>query len=406
MNIPTSPQSNPSLSALKPHWQITLAAFLGWFLDAFDQTSLLFTLPDIAKDFNCSLSALGGVLLAQAIGRTVGNTSWGWLSDRYGRKPAFMIGVIWFACFSAMTGLSHSLLSLIIIQFLFGVGFGGEWTASAALLLESVPKALRSLASSLMMSGYEVGYFAAAMTQALILPHYGWRILFFIGLIPAFLSFFIRARVKESPLWLAEHAQRKIQKEKKPAFKWDGAALQALGFMSFLQFQKAAIYAFYPTILRNTHHLSPQQVFGPVSLFCLGSLTGKLLCGRLAGKYGDEKIIIASLVTTILCIYPFLCADYLPLLYISAFIMGVSASGIFALIPHYLAKRFPSSHRSLGIGLSYGLGSFGQGIASKLIPILGSTPALLPFSALGFGVGTSLICSIIALIKPKKMPHF
>lgn len=122
--------------------------------------------------------------MGQSIGRAVGNTGWGWLADRYGRKPAFMLGVIWFAVFSALTGLSHHFYVLMAVQFMFGIGFGGEWTASAALLMESVPAWTRPMASALMMSGYEVGYFVAAGVQALVLPHYGWRVLFFIGLAP------------------------------------------------------------------------------------------------------------------------------------------------------------------------------------------------------------------------------
>lgn len=210
--------SQSGFKALFPYWQVTFAAFMGWFLDGFDLTTFMFTIPDIARDFGCTISMLGGVLLGQAIGRFIGNTAWGWLADRYGRKPAFMIGVLWFAIFSALTGFSHSLLTLMIIQFLFGIGFGGEWTASAALLMETVPASLRPLASAMMMSGYELGYFAAAGAQALILPHFGWRVLFFIGIIPAFLSLFIRIGVKESPVWLAQKQNRQRDMTPKQRF--------------------------------------------------------------------------------------------------------------------------------------------------------------------------------------------
>lgn len=183
-----------------------------------------------------------------------------------------MLGVVWFGVFSAMTGLSHSLLMLGIVQFLFGIGFGGEWTASAALLMESVPAWTRPMASALMMSGYEVGYFAAAGAQALILPHYGWRVLFFIGLAPALLAIFIRLGVKESPVWLRNRADRAAGQAKTPTqplpkvkFRLNGAAIQAIAFMAFLEFQKAAIYTFYPTILRGSHHLTPQDIFIPIT---------------------------------------------------------------------------------------------------------------------------------------------
>ncbi|GBR44811.1 MFS transporter [Gluconobacter roseus] len=405
------PSSQGSLRALLPYWQVTFASFLGWFLDAFDQTTLMFTLPDIAHDFGCTIADLGAVLMGQSIGRAVGNTGWGWLADRYGRKPAFMLGVVWFAVFSALTGLSHHFYVLMAVQFMFGIGFGGEWTASAALLMESVPAWTRPMASALMMSGYEVGYFVAAAVQALVLPHYGWRILFFIGLAPALLALFVRIGVPESPVWLrnrearlAQGRREHIQPKLRPKFRLTGAAFQAIAFMSFLEFQKAAIYTYYPTILRGSHHLTQQAVFWPVTLYCLGSFSGKVFCGWLAERFGEVRVMLSALVVVMLTIWPFLSAPGWNMLLIAAFVMGAAASGIFALVPHYLAQRFPSDTRSFGMGLGYALGSIGQGMAQKFVPMFGPTALTLPLSAEIFVLGTSLVTGAIALIRPKELP--
>ncbi|EHH69021.1 putative sugar transport protein [Gluconobacter morbifer G707] len=402
--------SQSSFRTLLPYWQVTFASFLGWFLDAFDQTSLMFTLPDIAHDLGCTLADLGAVLLGQSFGRAVGNTGWGWLSDQYGRKPAFMLGVVWFGVFSALTGLSHHFYVLMIVQFLFGIGFGGEWTASAALLMESVPASTRPMASALMMSGYEVGYFAAAGAQALILPHYGWRVLFFIGLAPALLALFVRVGVHESPVWLRMREEQRAQASRpkaspaRPRFQLSAAALQAIVFMSFLEFQKAAIYTFYPTILRGAHHLTPQAVFWPITLYCVGSFSGKIFCGWLAERYGELRVMLGALVIVMLSIWPFLSAPTWSLLLTAAFVMGAAASGIFALVPHYLAQRFPSDTRSFGMGLGYALGSIGQGLAAKLVPVFGPTAMTLPLSAEAFVLGSSLLTGAVALIRPKTLP--
>lgn len=396
-----------SSKSLFPFWQITLASFLGWFLDAFDQTTLMFTLPDIGRDFGCTMATMGGVLLSQAIGRAIGNTGGGWLADKFGRRPAFMLGIIWFALFSTLTGITHSVWELITIQFLFGIGFGGEWSASAALLMETVPASLRSKASAIMMSGYEIGYLAAAGAQALLLPHYGWRILFFIGLVPAILAIFVRFGVKESPLWLAQrdkHAQPHVTPP--PTFSWSESAIQAIVLMCFLEFQKAAIYTFYPSVLRGSHHLTPQLVFWPITCYCVGSFFGKLVCGSLAERYGDGRVMQVAIGVVMLIIWPFLCTTNWNILLITAFIMGAAASGVFALVPHYLAQRFPSSQRSFGMGLSYALGSIGQGVAGKIIPVLGPSIATLPLSATAFVLGSSAISAGVTIYKPKKLPEF
>ncbi|MDF7674233.1 MFS transporter [Acetobacteraceae bacterium ESL0709] len=412
MTVIISP-SHAGFKALLPYWQVTFASFMGWFLDGFDLTTFMFAMPDIATDMGCTISMLGGVLLGQSIGRFVGNTGWGWLADRYGRKPAFIIGVIWFAIFSALTGFSHSLFTLMIVQFLFGIGFGGEWTASATLLMETVPETARPVASALMMSGYELGYLAAAGAQALILPHFGWRVLFFIGVIPAFLSLFIRIGVKESPVWLAQRRQQRQVRAKgstglspKIRFTLSQAALQAIIFMTILAFQKAALYTFYPTILRDYHHLTPQIIFWPIMLYCLGSLSGKILCGKLAEYFGTMKVMMGTIIVVMIMTGPFLCAANWPLLLASAFIMGGAASGIFALVPYYLAQRFPSDQRSFGMGLSYALGSLGQGLAGKLVPFFGSTAATLPLSAIAFVLISSLLTAGSTLFKPRDMPEF
>lgn len=402
----SSSLSQPSSQSLRPFWQVTLASFLGWFLDAFDQTTLMFTLPDIARDLGSTMAAMGGVLLGQALGRAAGNTLWGWLADHFGRRPAFMLGVLWFALFSTLTGFVHSVWVLIVVQFLFGVGFGGEWTASASLLMESVPASLRSRASAIMMSGYEIGYLAAAGMQALLLPQYGWRVLFFVGVLPALLTIFIRIGVKESPVWLASRAKQNTQRTRAPSFSWSASALQAIILMCFLEFQKAAIYTFYPSILRGSHHLTPQLIFWPITLYCVGSFLGKLFCGSLAERFGDARVMQVAIGVVMITIWPFLCATHWLLLLASAFIMGAAASGVFALVPHYLAQRFPSEQRSFGMGLSYAVGSIGQGIAGKIIPILGPTAATLPLSAMVLVLGSSAVSAGISAYTPKKMPEF
>ncbi|PHI97641.1 sugar transporter [Parasaccharibacter apium] len=409
---------HPRFAALLPYWQVTLAAFSGWFLDAFDQTALMFTLPDIAKDFGCSLAMLGSVFLAQALGRAVGNTGWGWLSDRFGRKPAFTLGVLFFALFAALTGTTHHLLSLIIIQFLFGIGFGGEWTASATLLMESVPAPLRPLASATMMSGYEIGYMAAAGAQALILPHYSWRLIFFIGLLPALLVIFIRLGVAESPLWLATQEKKKHATHTPPTTEkgpslwhiirafWNGAAFQAVAFMCFLEFQKAALYTFYPTILREHHHLSPQLIFWPVALYCLGSFSGKILCGALAARFGEARIMRLALLTVMLLIIPFLNAGPWAILLASAFLIGAAASGVYALVPHYLSQRFPNERRSAGMGTSYAVGSLGQGLAGRIVPALGPLVAGLPIAATICVLAGTMMSIGVTFFRPKDVQNF
>lgn len=115
--------------------------------------------------------------------------------------------------------------------------------------------------------------------------------------------------VPESPVWLRNREARLAQRHEprapaklRPRFKLTGAAFQAIAFMGFLEFQKAAIYTYYPTILRGSHHLSQQAVFWPVTLYCAGSFGGKVLCGWLAERFGEVRVMLSALIVVMLTI--------------------------------------------------------------------------------------------------------
>ena len=410
MTRDTSAEPTTPLALLKPHWRLVLAAFLGWFLDAFDQVALLLVLPEMGKHFGVSLTAMGLVITAQSLGRVAGNVGWGWLADRYGRKLTFMVGVIWFAFFSGLTGLAWSYVALVAIQFFFGIGFGGEWTASAALLMESVPERARSVASSLMMAGYEVGFFAAAGAQALLLPHFGWRSLFFVGVAPALLAIFIRIGVNESPVWLKsqERLQSKdstVSVASRPSkkFKMTPAAWQACAFMAVLQFQTASIYAFYPTLLKTDRGFGPDGTFAAVAVYSIGSILGKIVIGQVATHLGTRTTIIGCLCLTLCGIIPFATAASTPLVLLTAACVGASSSGVFALVPHYLSLRFANAVRSFGMGLAYAVAAFGQAIATYAVPATAHGIGLASAIILFVGV-TSIAAGLIAFREPRDLP--
>ena len=392
---------------LRPYWRLVLAAFLGWFLDAFDQVALILLLPQIGQHFGVSLTAMGFVLSAQALGRVAGNIGWGWLADRYGRKLTFMIGVIWFAAFSGLTGLAWSYGALLVFQLCFGIGFGGEWTASAALLMESVPAKAREVASSLMMTGYECGFFAAAALQALLVPQFGWRSLFFVGIVPALLAIFIRIGIDESPVWLRLQKERAAGLSKtsapRPRLRFDTAAVQACAFMAVLQFQTASIYHFYPTLLETVHHWDKSQIFGAIAAYSIGSVLGKLASGWTASRIGERNTILILLTISLAVLVPFTTsASGLPVL-VTAFVIGGSSSGVFALVPHYLSLRFADAVRSFGMGLAYSLAALSQAVATTALPETSKGTGLGPAIVL-FVAAATLATAAVAFREPRVLP--
>ncbi len=397
-----------SLALLRPHWRLVFACFLGWFLDAFDQVILILLLPEIGQHFGVSLTAMGLVITAQSVGRIFGNIGWGWLADRYGRKLTFMAGVVWFAAFSGLSGLAWSYTALLVIQLMFGVGFGGEWTASAALLMESVPERAKSVASSLMMAGYEFGFFAAAGAQAILLPRFGWRALFLVGLLPALLAIFIRVGIKESPVWLQTQQERGRSAEpgrraRAASIPWSLPTIQACAFMLALQFQTASLYAFYPTLLKTVHHYSPASVFAAIAFYSTGSIIGKLSTGALATRFGDRAVVLGCLAVTLALLGPFVAGGSTAVLLAAAFAIGGSSSGVFAMVPHYLSLRFANAVRSLGMGLAYAIAAGAQGVATYVVPATGRAVGLGHAIEL-FVVASTLAVAAVAAREPRTLP--
>jgi MFS transporter, SHS family, lactate transporter len=198
------------LKALRTHWRIVVAAMAGWGLDAFDFTMLLFLLPHLGKVFGAALPEMAFVVTATGLTKVIGTVVWGAAADRFGRKLPFMVAVLWFSFFSGLSGLAWSYASFLALRALFGIGFGGEWSASASLLMESLPERTRGVAAGIMMAGYEVGYLLAALCFGLIFPWAGWRAMFFLGIAPALLAIFIRSGIKESPLWLEARQNQQV----------------------------------------------------------------------------------------------------------------------------------------------------------------------------------------------------
>src|SRR5580658_2127609 len=177
------------------------AGFLGWTFDAFDFFVLVFVLPAVAKDFGRSIPELALTTTATLVTRPVGAFIFGLLADRYGRRPVLMANIAFYSLMEVLSGLAPSYASFMALRLLYGVGMGGNWGVGASLVLESVPLKWRGVASGLLQQGYAVGYLFAAGAYYTVFPHWGWRAMFFIGVIPAALTLLICARVQESEAW-------------------------------------------------------------------------------------------------------------------------------------------------------------------------------------------------------------
>ncbi|MGH6992152.1 MAG: MFS transporter, partial [Caulobacteraceae bacterium] len=172
-----------------------LASFLGWTLDAFDYSLMVFMFSAIAAEFHASIAKVAVAAALTLAARPFGALAFGLMADRFGRRPVLMADVLLFSVLEVASAFAPSLAVLMILRALFGFAMGGEWGVGASLALESIPARARGLVSGLLQEGYAAGYLLASLAFFFLFDRIGWRGLFLLGAAPALLVVFIRLGV-------------------------------------------------------------------------------------------------------------------------------------------------------------------------------------------------------------------
>src|SRR5438128_3234010 len=182
-----------------------LAAALGWMLDAFDAMLYALVLTYIMRDLGMSKALAGSLGTLTLLASGIGGMLFGFLADRVGRKRALMLSILTYSVCSFAAGLSTWVLMLAVFRFILGLGMGGEWNPGATLVADTWPTELRAKAISIVQSSWAVGYALAALVAGVVLHYADWRMVFFIGILPALMTLWIRSSVPESAMWQEHH---------------------------------------------------------------------------------------------------------------------------------------------------------------------------------------------------------
>jgi MFS family permease len=178
-----------------------LAAALGWMLDAFDAMLYALVLTYVMRDLGMSKATSGLLYTLTLLASGIGGVFFGFLADRIGRKHALMLSILTYSVCSFASGLSTSVLMLAVFRFILGLGMGGEWNTGATLVAETWPDELRAKALAVVQSSWAIGYALAALVAGIVLRYANWRMVFFVGILPAIVTLWIQSRVPESAMW-------------------------------------------------------------------------------------------------------------------------------------------------------------------------------------------------------------
>ena len=155
----------------------------------------------LMRDLGMSKTTAGTLGTLTLLASGIGGVLFGWFADRIGRKRALMASILTYSVCSFASGLSTSIAMLATFRFVLGLGMGGEWNTGATLVAESWPTEFRAKAISVVQSSWALGFAAAALTAGPVARYYGWRAVFFVGVLPALITLWIQRRVPESEMW-------------------------------------------------------------------------------------------------------------------------------------------------------------------------------------------------------------
>lgn len=361
-----------------------LACALGYALDGLDFTIYTLVLGTVIALWNVDRGTAGLTLSATLVCSAFGGWMAGYVSDHMGRVRAVQITVLWFALFSLLSAFAQSFAQLAVFRALLGFGFGGEWTAAAALMSETIRPRYRGRAVGSVQSGWAVGWGSAVLLQAIvysIVPYQqAWRWMFALGFAPALYVVFVRRYVKEPPLAAAARgggeAMGSIWEIFRPGLLKTTALAALLG--TGAQGGYYAVNTWLPVFLQTERHLSIVGSTSYLAFLITGAFTGYLAGAWLADRIGRRRLFLLFAAGAFVMTIVYTRAPVTNgVLWLLGFPLGFVVSGYFAGLGAFFSELFPTRVRGSAMGFAY---NFGRGIGAMFPALVGYISATMPLS--------------------------
>src|ERR1700732_3493811 len=385
--------------------QTLVAGGLGWMLDAMDVMLYSLVLAFLMREFAMDTRTAGFLNSLTLLASAIGGLLFGWIADRVGRTRALMASIVLYSIASAACGFSHSIPQLAAFRFLLGLGMGGEWTAGAALIAETWRPAHRGKALALMQSAYAIGEAIAALVVAVVLPHFGWRAVFFVGVLPALLVFWIQSSVPEPALWIARTGKPK----RAPLRDLLSGGLLKTGALATTMnacglFGYWGLFTWIPAYLslpvaQGGRGLSLVKTTTFFLVLCFGKWLGYASFGFFDDALGRRKpyfiyLLIAAVLTPI---YGSAKSAFW-LLLLGPFV-AFFGTGFFSGYAAIASEIFPTEIRAAAMGLSYNIGRGLSSLAPFIVGALAIRHGIGP--AFLLQAGAFFLAALLSLMLPE-----
>jgi SHS family lactate transporter-like MFS transporter len=339
-----------------PGWQFAVTSgILGWVLDAFDFFVVIFLVDSLATHFQVEKKAIVWTISIALAMRPVGALLFGAFADRFGRRLPLAVCVLYFSTVTLLSAFAPNYATFAIFRGLYGIGMGGYWGVGASMAMESAPSRRRGLLSGLMQSGYPLGYLLAALGIETILPHFGWRAMFVVGLPIALVTSLLAFKAPEPLAW-REHRIPSLHSMFKVLWAHRKVFLYLLLVMTFMSCLSHGSQDLYPDFLKSIHGLTRATVSNVAILYNVFAIAGALLFGQISERLGRRVGIMLALCVSLLSIYPWAFGGSVGILILGSCLMQSGVQGAFGVIPAHLNELSPDTIRSLFPGFVYQLG--------------------------------------------------
>ncbi|CAG9164478.1 MFS transporter [Cupriavidus pampae] len=381
-----------------------IAAFGGWALDGVDFMMFTFVLGTLMSIWHIDRTQAGMLGTVTLLVSAVGGWMAGILADRYGRVRVMQWTILWFSVCTLMLGFAQNFEQAFVLRALQGLGFGGEWAVGSVLMGEIVRGEHRGKAVGTVQSAWAVGWGISAIAYTVLYSfvpeELAWRILFWIGILPALLVFYIRKNVPEPQVSANARAAAAARGERIPFTRIFSPQLLRITLLTSLlctgvQGGYYAITIWLPTFLRTKYHLSVLDTGGYLMVVIVGSFTGYIVGAYLTDWWGRRANLYVFTVLSGISVWFYSQYDISnSQMLLLGFPLGFAASGIYSGLGSFLTELFPASVRANGQGFAY---SFGRAVGALFPTLVGHLSERIGLAgAIGAFAGGAYVLVLIA----------
>ena len=355
-------------------WKALAGSTVGYAMDGFDLLILGFMLSSISAELHLSPTEAGSLVTWTLIGAVAGGLIFGALSDHFGRIRVLTWTIVLFAVATGLCAFASGYWDLLIYRTVAGIGLGGEFGIGMALAAEAWPAKHRAKATSYVALGWQLGVLGAALLTPLLLPTIGWRGMFMVGVIPAFVAWFIRNKLHEPELFVKTTTKRKsIGEAFKLLIKDKATAKVSLGVVVLCSVQN---FGYYGIMIWMPNFLSKQLGFNLTkssmwtAVTILGMMFGIWLFGQLADRIGRKPSFVLFQAGAIIMVLVYSSlSDPTTMLWAGA-LLGMFVNGMMGGYGAVMSEAYPTEARATAqnvlFNIGRGVGGFGPVVVGAL----------------------------------------